>query len=135
VQRPNLIFEGVVAGNKFSTALKKDPALLSWDERPFRPLDQLNAEPALKLPDHLAGPRLRNAIIFSRAGKAPPSDDIAEDLQAFQIHAGPSTKSCRGILIPGALRRSPSGTALLGWVGSGPALRHATELAQYPKNE
>jgi hypothetical protein len=73
----------------FSAAVVKDLPLAGGQERPLRPLDQLHPEPVFQLTHNLAGPRLRNAIVLGRTGKAAASNDIAEDFQGLDIHGMP----------------------------------------------
>jgi hypothetical protein len=39
-----------------------------------------------ELMDHLAGPRLRNAILIGGAGETPLADDVAEDFERLEMH-------------------------------------------------
>ena len=86
VERADLVFDRLVGRQDLAAALVKHLALGRGHQRPLRPLDELHAQSVLELANHLAGPRLGDAVVFGRPGKAPPGNDVAEDLERLEVH-------------------------------------------------
>ena len=89
VQCPYLVLQRLITGNNFSTPVEKNLPLARGCQGSLGSFDELDSEPSLELADHLAGPRLRNAVLIGRTGKAAASDNIAKNLKGFQIHRIP----------------------------------------------
>ena len=81
VERSDLVLERVIPGNQFPAAVEEHLPFAGGEQGALRPLDELHAQPLFELADDLTGPRLRNPVVLSGTGKAPPHDDVAEDFQ------------------------------------------------------
>ena len=105
MKRPDLVLEGVIAGDQLAAAVEEHLPFARRHQRPLRPFDQCDAEPVLELTDHLAGAGLRNLIVLGGAGKAPPDDNVAEYFEGFEVHADPSRRGSRS---PGHRASAPT---------------------------
>ena len=92
VECADLIFEGIVGGNDLAAAVVEHLAFAGGRQWPLRSFDQPHAEVGFELAHHLAGRRLRNAIVGGSLGKAAPRDDVSKDLQRLQVHRSPRNR-------------------------------------------
>jgi len=107
----NLVFESIVGSQDLAAAVEERFPLTGGHQRSLGSLDQLHAEPALQLADDLAGPRLGNAVVLGRPGKAPSADDVAEDIEGLQVH-GNQKNGQKPHQMASSVIKKPNDTAL-----------------------
>src|SRR5262249_28071402 len=86
VERANLFFQGEIALDELSAAFVIDLPFRGEHKWPLRPVDQLHTEVLFQSIDDLARSRLRYAVFAGSARKAPAANDIAKNLERFEVH-------------------------------------------------
>jgi hypothetical protein len=85
VQRPDLLFKGVIALDELAAAFVIGFPFRRKNEWAFSPVNELHAQVLFQPIHNLTSAGLGNAIFAGRAGKTSPPHNVAKDLEGFQV--------------------------------------------------